>query len=41
MGWYDVLFGPVVYIMYNEDGYYIGETSKGIRSKSTQGRGVD
>ncbi len=41
MGWRDVLFGPAVYITYNEDGYYIGETSKGIRSKGTQGRGVD
>ena len=41
MGWYDVLFGPAVYITYNEDGYYIGETSKGIRSKSTLGRGVN
>ncbi len=41
MGWHDVFFGPAVYITYNEDGYYIGETSKGIRSKGTQGRGVD
>jgi hypothetical protein len=35
------LFGPAVYVTYNEDGYYIGETSKGIRSRNSGGRGVD
>jgi hypothetical protein len=35
-----LLHGPAVYVTYDEDGYYIGETSKGIRSRNTGGRGI-